>query len=437
MVSQVGKLGAAAQGSERLLLGTFAFIRLAIYAQTVTAGILVWRNFRAPVVVALVLVACLVESAVVIEVGRRRGTLDSGALALLDVAVSVVGLIMVNLALKRSADPYQDDFLYPYTVASMTLVGLCLRRLPPVLLLTVVVTATYAITTTVDFFGRPGGPLPQNCMTYWAFAVGAWGVATRYRQLSRDLDQARDETVAREVELETERERARNFRDLHDRVLQTLEVMGSRDGWVSDPGARDHIAREAVWLRRRIEGALDRPAVSGDGDGNGLVAALEEVIERQVAAGMRVELNAAELGSGARPLSGDVSEAFAGAVNEALTNVRKHAGVNRAVIRVAPERGGVLVSVLDHGCGFGPERVHTGLGIPESLIKRMRQVGGSARIDSSPGAGTYVELWAPLIAEAAGSGSEGGGRWRQGLAPPTGPLRCCAAPAAPRHASAR
>ncbi len=407
MASSAGKPGDAAQRSERLLLGTFAFVRLAIYTQTVTAGILVWRHFRAPVVVALVLVACLVESAVVVEVGRRRGALDSGALAVLDVAVSLVGLIVVNLALKRTADPYQDDFLYPYTVASMALVGLSLRRLPPVLLLTAVVTATYAVTTTVAFLGR-GGPLPQNCMTYWAFAVVAWGVATRYRQLSRDLDQARDETVAREVELEAERERARNFRDLHDRVLQTLEIMGSRDGWVSDPGARDHIAREAVWLRRRIEGALDQPAASGDGAGSGLVAALEQVVEQQVATGMRVELNAAELGSGATPLSGEASGALAGAVNEALTNVRKHAAVSRAVVRVARERDGVLVSVLDQGRGFDPERVPTGLGIPESLVKRMRQVAGTARIDSSPGAGTYVELWAPLTPKAAGSGEEGG-----------------------------
>ncbi|HEX9343757.1 MAG TPA: hypothetical protein VF995_09105, partial [Actinomycetota bacterium] len=87
MASSAGKPGDAAQRSERLLLGTFAFVRLAIYTQTVTAGILVWRHFRAPVVVALVLVACLVESAVVVEVGRRRGALDSGALAVLDVAV--------------------------------------------------------------------------------------------------------------------------------------------------------------------------------------------------------------------------------------------------------------------------------------------------------------------------------------------------------------
>jgi signal transduction histidine kinase len=195
--------------------------------------------------------------------------------------------------------------------------------------------------------------------------------------------------VAREVELEIERERARSFRELHDRVLQTLETLG-KGSWIGDARVRDHVAMEAGWLRRLIERGPDPDRRDGHGD---LVAALQEVVGRQVAAGLRVELNVAEVGW--EPLTDAVAEALAGAANEALTNVRKHAAVSRAVVRASRTRDGVVVSVLDHGRGFEPGQVRRGVGIPRSLVDRMRQVRGTARIDSAPGGGTYVELWAP------------------------------------------
>jgi signal transduction histidine kinase len=384
MTSSIQLRGQAAQSCERVLLRAFTLVRLAIFAESAVAGALVWRHFRHPLIVVGILGVALVESAAVVVVSRRRGTFDSGALVALDVALSVGALITICLTLKASADPYSDNFLYPYTVASMSIVGLSLRRAPAVLLVPLVVAGSYMGMTVTRFGLR--GPLVPNCMTYWAFSVVSWGLANHYRRLSRDLDQAREETVAREVEIEIERERSRNFRELHDRVLQTLEIM-SRDTWVSDARVRAHIASEAAWLRRLIERGLQR------GEGGDLVAALEEVIKRQTMAGLRVELNAAEVGRD--PLPDTVTRALAGAVNEALTNVRKHSGCVRAVVRATRTRDGVVVSVLDHGVGFDPERVELGVGITQSLVARMRQVEGTARIDSAPGAGTCVELWAP------------------------------------------
>ncbi len=383
-------LGEAARTSERLLLLAFALVRAAIYVQSVVAAVVVRDHFTHPVVAGAILAVCLAESAVVVEASRRRGVFDNGVLVALDVATSVAALTVISLALRPGADPYMDDFLYPYTVASMSIVGLSLRRLPGVLLLTLVVTGTYAATTATRF--GLGGPLLQNCLTYWAFSLVSWGLARSFRQLSRDLDQARDQTVAREVELKIERERARSFRDLHDRVLQTLETLGRGD-WVSDARVRDHIAGEAAWLRERIEASFDHRG------GDDLVEAVRAVVQRQRVAGLRVELHTAEMGvaAGAKPLCHDAGEALAGAADEALTNVRKHAGVASAVVRVARARDGVVVSVLDHGRGFDQARVERHVGIPESLVNRMRQVAGTARIQSAPGAGTYVELWAPCI----------------------------------------
>jgi signal transduction histidine kinase len=67
---------------------------------------------------------------------------------------------------------------------------------------------------------------------------------------------------------------------------------------------------------------------------------------------MRIELNTS--GLGATILPGEVVVALANAVAELLTNVRKHAGTTRAVVRAVFAQGKVTVTVLDNGCGFEP-----------------------------------------------------------------------------------
>lgn len=420
-----GVLGEAQASSERLLLLMFSLIRVAALLQVTVAGLFAWEHFRHPPLLAALLAAVIGESALLVESGRRRGALNSRALLALDLTINAAALLLLTALLKSSRDGYVDIFFYPYTVAAMSLVGIVVGRLDGVVLLTALMSGAYlGVSTARAGFGST---LLVNSLTYWAWALISWGVSGWYRRLSRQLDQARQEAVERgmelasarhaqelealrtraiEAELEHERERARNLRDLHDRVLQTLEILGRR-GWTLDERLRERIAAEAVWLRRLIESGLN-----GDRRDEGdLVVALGEVVERQAMAGLRVELNAARLRHGGERhvVPGEVVAALAGAVDEALSNVRKHAGTSHAVVRAAPERGGVLVSVLDRGCGFDPAAARHGVGIPHSLITRLRQVGGTVRIDSAPGAGTYVELWAPSSNGPAGGARNGAG----------------------------
>ncbi len=401
--------GDAQASSERFLLLLFSLMRLAILIQVTVASVVAWEHFRHPAVLVVLLAGVWTESVLLVEAGRRRGALASERLLALDIATGMVSLWVLTVLLKRSNNPYVDIFFYPYTVVVMALVGIVVRHLPGVVLLTALMSGVYIGVMTARF--GFGSTLLVNSVTYWAYALVAWGVCGWYRRLSQQLDQARQEAVERgmelassrhaqelqelrmravEGELEHEREQARNFRDLHDRVLQTLEFLG-RDGWSPDEGVRDRIVGEAVWLRQLIEGGLD----GGRGD---LATALAEVVERQAAAGLRVDLNAARIAADGPAVSGEVVAALAGAAEEALGNVRKHAGTNHAVVRAVPERDGVLVSVLDQGRGFDPATVRHGVGIPQSLNARLRQVGGTVRIDSTPGTGTYVELWAPAPA---------------------------------------
>jgi hypothetical protein len=89
--------------------------------------------------------------------------------------------------------------------------------------------------------------------------------------------------------------------------------------------------------------------------------------------------------------------ALALAMHQCLVNVSEHAGVDRADVTLARTATMVSVMVVDAGRGFriedtAPDR----LGLRQSVIRRMTEVGGNARVWSVPGAGTTVQLLAPI-----------------------------------------
>jgi len=216
------------------------------------------------------------------------------------------------------------------------------------------------------------------------FMLLVCALAGEYRRINQALDR-----VVREAALAAGHERGRHYRLLHDRVLQTMETL-ARGRWITDQQIQDHVRGEARWLRQLISGELDDQP-------DDLNAALMLVIGAQAAAGLTVELHT---GRPHPPVPAAAAEALSAAASEALTNVRKHAGVDRAVVSVLPARAGVLVTVVDDGRGFDPGQQTSGLGIRQSLHARMSQVSGTARLDTAPGQGTHVELWAPAARSA-------------------------------------
>jgi signal transduction histidine kinase len=92
----------------------------------------------------------------------------------------------------------------------------------------------------------------------------------------------------------------------------------------------------------------------------------------------------------------DIADAFAGAVAEALENVVRYAGTQRANVRLRDEQDVVRVTVADKGRGFEPALASSlGFGLREDLTGRMAAARGSSVVSSRPGAGTEVHLeWA-------------------------------------------
>jgi hypothetical protein len=89
----------------------------------------------------------------------------------------------------------------------------------------------------------------------------------------------------------------------------------------------------------------------------------------------------------------DVADAFAGAVAEALENVVRYAGTQRAAVGLRDDQNVVRVTVADDGRGFEPALVSgLGFGLREDLEGRMAAARGYSVVRSRPGAGTEVHL---------------------------------------------
>ena len=94
---------------------------------------------------------------------------------------------------------------------------------------------------------------------------------------------------------------------------------------------------------------------------------------------------------------GERDEALVAAAREAVVNAAQHAGAERVDVYV--EVGDELreAFVRDTGAGFDRAQVPPGRrGIADSIIGRMERAGGTAEIDSTPGAGTEVHLRLPV-----------------------------------------
>jgi signal transduction histidine kinase len=181
------------------------------------------------------------------------------------------------------------------------------------------------------------------------------------------------------------------LRTMHDSVLQSLEAL-LLDAGRNDLPARQRLDRLRAGVRRQTSDIRVVLRHDQHVPGAGLTGPLQALVEEFMGRGLRVRLVTAELEADP-PVP--VAQALVGATHEALANVAKHAGVQQAVVRVASTDGGVEVTVRDHGCGFDPDRPAGGFGIAQSIVGRMRDVGGRATVWSAPERGTRVTLWGP------------------------------------------
>jgi signal transduction histidine kinase len=187
-------------------------------------------------------------------------------------------------------------------------------------------------------------------------------------------------------------ERDRMLRQVHDTVLQTLEAMALSAG-----SERTEPALALAELRGMARGEATRLRHAlgelSDHRHAGLADELAGVAAEIAGLGLRTELVVADIDDS--DLATGSRRALRDAVREALRNIVKHAGTGQAVVRVDGVRDGVEVVIRDHGTGFATDGGY-GFGITQSILARLREVGGRADIQSWPGRGTRVTMWVPL-----------------------------------------
>ena len=130
----------------------------------------------------------------------------------------------------------------------------------------------------------------------------------------------------------------------------------------------------------------------------GTQPALESLVTRFVGqTGLAVELAvdlADEHGHAQVRHVGEIESTVYRLVQEALTNIAKHAGATQVHVTVMDRDGEILIEIRDDGAGFDPQARANGFGLL-GMRERLALVAGTLDVDSAPGAGTVLRATIP------------------------------------------
>jgi len=243
-------------------------------------------------------------------------------------------------------------------------------------------------------------------------------IVDRVRQITRENErlfqrliegERRFRGLAKAVWKVQEDERRRLARELHDGLGQTLTALTNQlERLQRKLGGRDdadlagrladsvEMARLALNEIRELSRLLRPPVL----DDLGLPAALSwlaRTLEQRT--GLRVEVTLDGLEERLDP---DLETLIFRLTQEALTNVLRHAGVDRASVAVARDEGFLSLQVADRGRGFDApatfagNEASTGSGL-RGMRDRLELFGGRLELASHPGEGTLVSAVVPLL----------------------------------------
>jgi putative membrane protein len=203
-------------------------------------------------------------------------------------------------------------------------------------------------------------------------------------------------------------ERTRLAREIHDTLLQgftgvALQLVAVTNRLTGSPEAvalRDvvSLAQKTLIDARRAVWDLRSPSLA-EGD---LTASLRTLAKEHVrGAGLSFEF---EVSGAPRPVDPEVQTVMSRVLQEALTNIVKHAAAGGVRVRLVFEPHRLRLYVVDdgRGLGAGPDLPssggHWGL---RGMWERAAQVRGRLRIRSAPGQGTQIVLLVPYTTRSA------------------------------------
>ena len=246
----------------------------------------------------------------------------------------------------------------------------------------------------------------QNRLQGWNFELEQ-AVHLKTAELIQSEERLRALTT--ELNLAEQRERQRLAADLHDHLQQML-VLGklklAQGARLDDPVSvqiikeTDNVLSDALNYTHTLVAELSPPVLRY----HGLAAGLKWLATYMKKYGIAVSVT---VPPGREPKLPDeqVTLIFQ-SVRELLINSSKYAGTGRADVSLEDANGRLVITVHDEGKGFALAAVAAAADSPShsvsskfglfSISERMRALGGSLEIESSPGNGTTATLILPL-----------------------------------------
>jgi two-component system NarL family sensor kinase len=199
-------------------------------------------------------------------------------------------------------------------------------------------------------------------------------------------------------------ERNRLAREIHDTLAQGLAALTLQ---LETADALVEAGAEAERTRQVLQQALALTRASLDEarrsvldlraaplEGRTLAEALTTLAETEGArAGVIVTV---EVVSGSRPLPARVEAGLYRIAQEAITNVVRHAAARHLTARLTTQPAQVQLTITDDGRGFDPGQVPVNRYGLVGLNERAKLLGGRLTVQSSPGAGTRLDVVVPL-----------------------------------------
>jgi signal transduction histidine kinase len=267
---------------------------------------------------------------------------------------------------------------------------------------TVALTAGGAVVSLFWLDSSPLAVLVQaGVQVVFAVSMGLWisGIirqSVERRATIAELEDTRAELaeVSHRAGMLAERERL--AREIHDTLAQ-----GFTSVVVLLELAESDVDTDPAAARRRLVTARET-ARQNLAEARGLVAALSpadlQVAPLPEALGRLAERFHAETGLPAsfsacgpvRPLAANQEVVLLRSAQEALANVRKHAGASEVTVTLRFDGTGAVLSVADDGGGFDPAAPTAGFGLA-GMRRRVEEIGGALTIHSGPG-GTTAEV---------------------------------------------
>ncbi len=222
-------------------------------------------------------------------------------------------------------------------------------------------------------------------------------------QAEGELQKSREQLRALAAYLQSVREEERTgmARELHDEIGQALTAIKlALERNVSNPSAATPaaltqtlaLANELIGRVRDLSLEL-RPAMLDD---LGLLAALRWHFDRYTAR-TQVAVDFKHRGLEKRRFSRDIETAMYRIVQEALTNIARHAKVDQVAVEIVADKNMLRIAIKDPGIGFDRDSVSArATGGLFAMRERAMSLGGHLTLDSSPGAGTLLAAELPL-----------------------------------------